>query len=198
MSKRFIAEKQYLYRYKTSRWNMSHLRPVTISYSALTFGGKKEDLQQQVFHALGTHKGALGIALISGKYSTWVGEGNELINVCRSASSIPLSSREALPISSPTCKYARKRTGKARKAGNVSHVWLVPWQEDDERGEYKGNPGCILLITQYKRGHITPIHSWITQLSPMRLGWHTRNTMPETSGQKGMSGLEDFEQAFKE
>lgn len=127
---------------------MSHLKPVTISYSSLAFGGKKEDLQQQVFQALGTHKDALGIVLISGKYSTWVGEGNELINVCRSTSSIPSSSREALPISSPTCKYTRKRAGEARKAGDVLHVWLVSWQGDHERGDYQGDPGCILLLTQ--------------------------------------------------
>lgn len=127
---------------------MSHLKPVTISYSALAFDGKKEDLQQQVFHALGTHKGALGIVLISGKYSAFDEGGNELINVCRSSSSIPLSSRETLPISSPSCKYARKRTGKARKARNVLHVWLVPWQGDHEWGEYKGNSGCKLLLTQ--------------------------------------------------
>lgn len=50
---------------------MSHIKPLTIPYSALAFDGKKEDLQQQVFHALGTHKGALGIVLISGKSKSW-------------------------------------------------------------------------------------------------------------------------------
>nr|KIR84611.1 hypothetical protein I308_05199 [Cryptococcus tetragattii IND107] len=163
---------------------MSHLKPVTISYSALAFDGKKEDLQQQVFHALGTHKGALGIVLISGKYSTFDEGDNELINVCRSSSSIPLSSRETLPISSPSCKYARKRTGKARKARNVLHVWLVPWQGDHEwniqKGSYYANP-----LMDY------PIVSDETRLAYPE--YYAGNIWP-----KGMSGLEDFEQTFKE
>lgn len=76
LSKRFIAEEQYLYIYETRRWNMSHIKPVTIPYSVLAFDGKKEELQQQVFKALGTHKGALGIVLISGKskWSGWRGQ----------------------------------------------------------------------------------------------------------------------------
>ncbi|KIR74154.1 hypothetical protein I310_01752 [Cryptococcus deuterogattii CA1014] len=148
---------------------MSHLRPVTISYSALTFGGKKEDLQQQVFHALGTHKGALGIALISGKYN--------------------------LP---PQFLYLREKLFRlAHRLANMPEKERAKLEKPETSHMFGWSHGKEMM-KGYKRGHITPIHSWITQLSPMRLGWHTRNTMPETFGQKGMSGLEDFEQAFKE
>ncbi|KAL0250375.1 hypothetical protein I308_102548 [Cryptococcus tetragattii IND107] len=148
---------------------MSHLKPVTISYSALAFDGKKEDLQQQVFHALGTHKGALGIVLISDLPPQFLYLREKLFRLAHRLANMP--EKERAKLEKPETSYM---------FGWSHGKEIMNGRPDIQKGSYYANP-----LMDY------PIVSDETRLAYPE--YYAGNIWP-----KGMSGLEDFEQTFKE
>ncbi|OXG44582.1 hypothetical protein C359_00753 [Cryptococcus neoformans Bt120] len=147
---------------------MSHIKPVTIPYSVLAFDGKKEELQQQVFKALGTHNGALGIVLISDLPPQFHYLREKLFRLAHRFANMP--ERERAKLEKPETSYM---------FGWSHGKEIMNGRPDIQKGSYYANP-----LMDY------PIVSDETRLAYPE--YYAGNIWP-----KGMLGLEDFEQTFK-
>ncbi|OXM81272.1 hypothetical protein C364_01136 [Cryptococcus neoformans Bt63] len=147
---------------------MSHIKPVTIPYSVLAFDGKKEELQQQVFKALGTHKGALGIVLISDLPPQFHYLREKLFRLAHRFANMP--ERERAKLEKPETSYM---------FGWSHGKEIMNGRPDIQKGSYYANP-----LMDY------PIVSDETRLAYPE--YYAGNIWP-----KGMLGLENFEQTFK-